>query len=166
MTIIHTKGNITSYTTDVIVNTANTALMPGGGVCGAIHSAAGPQLKRYCLNLGPCPVGQARITPAFGLKSRWIIHAVGPAWHGGANGEPELLKRAYLSSLDLARAVGAKSIAFPAISTGIFGYPLEQATDIAVEMLSWGGRGLSIFMVCFNQETYDAYSAAMGYTGA
>ena len=125
-------GDITQLDVDAIVNAANQALAPGGGVCGAIHRAAGPELAEACARIGRCPTGGARITPGFALKARHVIHAVGPVWQGGAEGEDDLLASAYRSSLDLAKRHGLASIAFPAISTGVYGYPLDRATAIAV----------------------------------
>lgn len=126
-------GDITALEVDAIVNAANEALAPGGGVCGAIHRAAGPELAKACRAAAPCPSGKARITPGFDLKARHVIHAVGPVWHGGEAGEDVLLAGAYRSSLDLAAQHGLRSIAFPAISTGVYGFPLARATRIAVE---------------------------------
>ena len=126
------NGDITQLDVDAIVNAANERLAPGGGVCGAIHRAAGPQLAEACRRAGPCPTGEARITDGFELTARHVIHAVGPVWHGGTEGEDDLLAGAYRSSLALAKDHGLASIAFPAISTGIYGYPLERATGIAV----------------------------------
>src|SRR5262245_7333811 len=116
--------DITTLDVDAIVNAANPELARGGGVCGAIHHAAGPELAAACARLGRCPTGEARITPGFRLLARHVIHAVGPVWHGGASNEAELLASAYTASLGLASAYGLRSIAFPAISTGIYGYPL------------------------------------------
>jgi len=124
--------DITTLDTDAIVNAANESLAPGGGVCGAIHRAAGPELARACAAAAPCPTGEARLTPGFRLPARFVIHAVGPVWHGGGAGEADLLASAYRSTVRLAAEHGLSSIAFPAISTGIYGYPLEQATPIAV----------------------------------
>ncbi|HQR28913.1 MAG TPA: macro domain-containing protein [Anaeromyxobacteraceae bacterium] len=126
------QGDITRLGVDAIVNAANGALAPGGGVCGAIHAAAGPGLARECASLGHCPTGEARLTGGHVLPARFVVHAVGPVWRGGAEGEDDLLARAYRSALDAAAAAGARSIAFPAISTGIYGFPLERATRIAV----------------------------------
>jgi len=127
------QGDLTEMDVDAIVNAANEQLQAGGGVCGAIFRAAGhAELQRACDVVAPCPTGEARITPGFKLKARHVIHAVGPVWQGGSQGEPEKLGSAYRSSLELARAEGLASIAFPAISTGIFGYPFELATDVAV----------------------------------
>src|ERR687897_2171374 len=124
--------DITTLAVDAIVNAANVELAPGSGVCGAIHRAAGPELAVACARVAPCPTGEARIPPGFGLPARYVIHAVGPVWHGGAHGEPELLASAYRASLALARAKELQSIAFPAISTGVYGYPVEAAAAIAV----------------------------------
>lgn len=130
------EGDITGLDVDAIVNAANEALAPGGGVCGAIHRAAGPGLAAECAQLvheyGPCPTGQACMTGGHDLPARFIIHAVGPVWHGGGSGEPELLAGCYRAALELAQNYGAASVAFPAISTGIFGYPLDAATAVAV----------------------------------
>ena len=126
------EGDITTIDADAIVNAANSGLMPGGGVCGAIHRAAGPDLATACMKIGGCPTGQARITPGFNLKSRYVIHAVGPVWQGGNAGEDDELASAYRSSLELAAAHKLSSIAFPAISTGIYGFPADRAARIAV----------------------------------
>lgn len=132
LSFVALRGDITLETTDAIVNAANESLAPGGGVCGAIHRAAGPELAVACRALAPCPTGEARITPGFRLPARYVIHAVGPVWHGGTRGEPELLARCYCAALDLAGAQGCRSIAFPSISTGIYGYPIEAASRVAV----------------------------------
>jgi O-acetyl-ADP-ribose deacetylase (regulator of RNase III) len=126
------SADITTLPLDAIVNAANEALAPGGGVCGAIHRAAGPELARACAAVAPCPTGEARITPGFRLPAKHVIHAVGPVWHGGGAGEPGLLASCYRASLALLRQAGGRSIAFPAISTGIYGYPAAEATRIAV----------------------------------
>lgn len=157
-------ADITTLAVDAIVNAANSALSPGGGVCGAIHRAAGPDLAVACAKLAPCPTGDARITPGFRLPARFVIHAVGPVWQGGRSGEPELLASTYRNSIRLARDHGLKSIAFPAISTGIFGYPLAQATAVAVntvraESASPGSLREAIF-VCFDDDVLVAYEDA------
>lgn len=125
-------ADITGLAVDAIVNAANERLLPGGGVCGAIHDAAGPGLARECAEVGFCPTGSARITGGHDLAADHVIHAVGPVWHGGGAGEDELLRGAYRESLELAAQHGLKSVAFPAISTGIFGFPAERAAKIAV----------------------------------
>jgi len=125
-------GDITNLDVDAIVNAANEALRPGGGVCGAIHRAAGPKLAAACGRIGPCPTGDARLTEGYALPARNVIHAVGPVWHGGGRGEAEKLAGCYRSAIQLAAEQGLESIAFPAISTGIYGYPLTEATAVAV----------------------------------
>ena len=157
-------ADITTLDVDAIVNAANTALAAGGGVCGAIHRAAGPELAVACAAQAPCPTGDARITPGFRLPARFVIHAVGPVWQGGASGEAELLASAYRASLNLAREHGLGSVAFPAISTWIYGYPLERATAVAVsavraEMTDPGSLGRIIF-ACFNRDALEAYQRA------
>lgn len=126
-------GDITKLDVGAIVNAANDRLAPGGGVCGAIHRAAGPGLARECAEIGYCPTGEARITGGYDLAAAHVIHAVGPVWHGGRQGEAELLAGCYRTCLALAKEAGLNSIAFPAISTGIYGYPLADATRVAVE---------------------------------
>ncbi len=129
------QADITRLDVEVIVNAANSSLLGGGGVDGAIHRAAGPALKAYCRDLGGCPVGEARISPGFGLSAKWIIHTVGPVWHGGQRGEAQLLEDCYRHSFQLALDYELKTIAFPGISTGVYGYPKELATDIAVTVM-------------------------------
>jgi O-acetyl-ADP-ribose deacetylase (regulator of RNase III) len=159
------SGDITKLAVDAIVNAANSALAPGGGVCGAIHRAAGPELARACAEIGGCPTGEARITPGFALPARYVVHTVGPVWQGGGASEPELLAGCYRRSLELAADNGATSIAFPAISTGIFGYPLAAATAVAVATVkAWQeadpGR-LKVFFCVFGAEAEAAYRAAL-----
>lgn len=127
------QADITTLPTDAIVNAANSSLLGGGGVDGAIHRVAGRELVAYCRTLNGCAIGEAKITPAFNLPCRFVIHTVGPFWHGGSHGEPELLARCYRHSLDLAVEHNLGRIAFPAISTGVYGYPLEEATKIAIQ---------------------------------
>jgi O-acetyl-ADP-ribose deacetylase (regulator of RNase III) len=156
--------DITALDVDAIVNAANESLAPGGGVCGAIHRGAGPELARACAAIGRCPTGEARITPGFRLPARYVIHAVGPVWHGGGEGEPELLASTYRSALRLAAEHGLRSIAFPAISTGIYGYPLEQATPVAVravrESAKPGSTVERVVFACFSPEVERAYRNA------
>ena len=130
------RGDITHERVDAIVNAANTRLAGGGGVDGAIHRAAGPQLLEACRRIGGCPTGEARITPGFALPARWVIHAVGPFWSGGKRGEAELLRGCYESAIRLADEAGAGSIAFPSISTGAYRYPIAQAAPIAVDAVA------------------------------
>jgi O-acetyl-ADP-ribose deacetylase len=163
---LHVSAVLTDITTldvDAIVNAANSGLLPGGGVCGAIHRAAGPELAASCAHVAPCPTGDARITHGFGLPARYVIHAVGPIWQGGASGEAELLASAYRACLALAREHNVKSMAFPAISTGIYGYPLAEATRVAVatvrEVLADPGSLEQVIFACFNREVLEAYRA-------
>ena len=162
-------ADITTLDVDAIVNAANSSLAPGGGVCGAIHRAAGPELALACARVAPCPTGDARITPGFQLPAKFVIHAVGPVWHGGHSGEAEQLASAYGRSLELAREHGLTSIAFPAISTGIFGYPLRAATHIAVTTVRAFVRDhdsiTRVVFACFNDEALEAYDAE-GVKGA
>jgi O-acetyl-ADP-ribose deacetylase (regulator of RNase III) len=156
------RGDITAETTDAIVNAANPQLARGAGVCGAIFAAAGPELDRACADLGGAATGDAKATPGFALPARWIIHAVGPVWHGGDQGEPLLLASAYRRSLEVAAEVGARSIALPAISTGIYGYPLEPATEIAVRTGQAAPPEIELLrFVCFDQQTHQAYEARL-----
>jgi O-acetyl-ADP-ribose deacetylase len=157
------KGDITKETVDAIVNAANEGLSPGGGVSGAIHSAGGPEIAEECRRAGRCPTGSAVATTAGRLPARWVIHAVGPVWRGGGAGEAELLASAYRASLDEAARVGARSVAFPSISTGIYGYPLEEATAVAVEAVrGWPGEGVDLVrFVCFDDATLAAFEAAL-----
>ncbi len=152
-------GDITSESLDAIVNAANERLTRGGGVCGAIFAAAGPRLDGACAALGGCATGDAKITPGFDLPARWIVHTVGPVWSGGGEGEAELLSSAYRRSLEVAAGHDARSIAFPAISTGIFGYPLAPATEVAVQSVRAAEVDIDLVrFVCFDGATYSAYA--------
>ena len=157
------QGDITAESTDAIVNAANSGLAAGGGVCGAIFRAAGPGLTEACDAVAPCPTGDARATPGFALPARFIIHAVGPVWHGGGDGEPALLASAYRRSLEVADEIGVRSVAFPAISTGIFGYPLDLATATAVETVRAADPQVELVrFVCFDAATLAAYERELG----
>lgn len=161
------EGDITRQAdrVDAIVNAANSSLLGGGGVDGAIHRAAGPELLAACRPLGGCPTGEARITPAFRLNAAWVIHAVGPVYRGGGQGEAELLAGAYRASLELAAEHGARRVAFPAISTGAYGYPLEAAAGVAlrtvVDFLQTHETIELVRFVLFGERAYRAFEAAL-----
>ena len=160
MTIEAVRADITKAPVDAIVNAANSALLRGGGVCGAIFAAAGPELDDACAAIGHCDTGDAVVTPGFRLPARWIVHTVGPVWHGGHSGEAELLASCYRRSLAVATDAGARSIAFPAISTGIYGYPVRDAAEIAVETLRARGRADAfdlVQLVAFDDRTLHVY---------
>jgi O-acetyl-ADP-ribose deacetylase (regulator of RNase III) len=155
-------GDITRLDVDAIVNAANPSLLGGGGVDGAIHQAAGPQLREFNRDLGGCPTGEARISPGFRLPAQYVISTVGPVWHGGDQGEPDLLKKAYRHSLELALDNSVRSIAFPAISTGVYGYPLIPATEIAISVMRcFESRFDLILACCFSQSVADVYEDAL-----
>jgi len=163
--ILVVQGDITRQHADVIVNAANSTLLGGGGVDGAIHHAAGPELLQECQTLGGCPTGQSRITRAYRLPAKWIVHTVGPVWLGGSRGEDELLAACYRSALLLADQHEAKTVAFPSISTGAYGFPVERAAQIAIAEIAAGletARNLErATMVCFGAATFAAYQAAL-----
>jgi O-acetyl-ADP-ribose deacetylase (regulator of RNase III) len=158
-------GDITRLEVDAIVNAANARLAPGGGVCGAIHRAAGEELAEECARLGPCPTGEARITGGYDLPAAHVIHTVGPVYHGGRSGEADQLASCYRRSLELAEARDLCSIAFPCISTGVFGYPLEEATRIALETIrQWMAEDHQVREViccCFSESDAEVYRAVL-----
>ncbi|KQC12519.1 MAG: hypothetical protein APR63_10790 [Desulfuromonas sp. SDB] len=156
------SGDITKLDVDAIVNAANRSLLGGGGVDGAIHRAAGPELLDYCRSLGGCETGEAKITPGFNLPAKWVIHTVGPVWRGGDNREAELLQSCYSNSMNIAHEKSIKSIAFPAISTGVYGYPKPQAAEIAVntvlKFLKDHQLPQQVIFTCFSPEDLEIYN--------
>jgi O-acetyl-ADP-ribose deacetylase (regulator of RNase III) len=157
------KGDITVEDVDAIVNAANTSLLGGGGVDGAIHRAAGPDLVEACGPLGGCKTGDAKATPGFRLPARWVIHTVGPVWRGGHAGEADLLASCYRRSLEVADELGARSLAFPAISTGIYGYPAEEAATIAVDTIRATPTSVRLVrLVAFDDRTLRLYEDRLG----
>jgi len=156
------RADITTLDCDAIVNAANSSLLGGGGVDGAIHRAAGPALLEACRALHGCRTGEAKITPGFLLPARYVIHTVGPVWHGGGQDEPALLAACYRNSLELARQHGVRTIAFPCISTGVYGFPPELAAPIAVRTVREHGAGLDdITFCCFSAADLALYEAAL-----
>jgi O-acetyl-ADP-ribose deacetylase len=160
------QGDITKLAVDAIVNAAKSSLLGGGGVDGAIHHAAGDDLLAECQQLNGCPTGEARITDGYLLPAKYIIHAVGPTWRGGKSGEPELLASCYRESLTLAKMYDVKTIAFPAISCGAYGYPIDLAAKVALStvytFLAQESSILGVSFVCFNDADYDIYVEAFG----
>lgn len=166
--LVAVAGDITRLHVDAIVNAANTSLLGGGGVDGAIHRAAGPDLLEACRKLHGCATGDAKATPGFRLPAKWVFHAVGPVWSGGNRGEDQLLASCYRRSLELARAHGVKSIAFPAISTGVYGFPSERAAGIAIQTVKEHieDSGVeTVNFVCFGEETLRIYQRLLGEQG-
>lgn len=158
------RGDITKQAVDAIVNAANTSLLGGGGVDGAIHRAAGPELLEECRTLGGCDTGDAKITKGYNLPARYVIHTVGPVWHGGRQGEDELLARCYRRSFEVLRRQGLTSIAFPSISTGAYGFPVERACRIALREIQTAIEAnqsiQKIVIVCFDDHTFRSYESA------
>lgn len=160
------SGDITRQQVDAIVNAANTTLLGGGGVDGAIHRAAGPDLVAETRRIGGCPTGEARVSKGYRLPARWVIHTVGPIWRGGEQGEEDLLRRCYRNALEAATGLGARSVAFPSISTGAYGFPLEEATEIALRetkaFLEKDTFLEKIVFVCFGDAALRTYREAYG----
>jgi O-acetyl-ADP-ribose deacetylase (regulator of RNase III) len=161
-----THDDITRLDVDVIVNAANSSLLGGGGVDGAIHRAAGPELLAECRRVGGCDTGDAKVTRGHRLQARWVVHTVGPVWRGGEHGEPDLLASCYRRSLSEAERLGASTIAFPAISTGVYGYPTDLAAEIAVGTLLGATTDLdTAYLVAFDETTRSAYERLLADPG-
>ncbi|SFH35217.1 O-acetyl-ADP-ribose deacetylase (regulator of RNase III), contains Macro domain [Palleronia marisminoris] len=158
-------ADITTLEVDAIVNAANRSLLGGGGVDGAIHRAAGPQLLEECRRLGGCETGDAKATGGHALRADHVIHTVGPVWHGGDRDEPEALASCYRRSLEVARELGCRSIAFPAISTGVYGYPSGEAARVAVETVATHGSGIDVIFCCFSEGSAEHHRAALRELG-
>ena len=160
------QADITTLAVDAIVNAAHTSLLGGGGVDGAIHRAAGPELLAECRTLGGCATGDAKITRGYRLPAKWVVHTPGPVYRDGKHGEPELLASCYRRSLALAVEKGAKSIAFPCISTGVYGYPAEKAAEIAISTVQEALKGLSeppeVVFCCFSAASKEIYDRLLG----
>jgi O-acetyl-ADP-ribose deacetylase (regulator of RNase III) len=161
------QGDITTLAVDAIVNAANSSLLGGGGVDGAIHRAAGPELLAACRLLGGCAPGHAKATPGFALPAAWVIHTVGPVWRGGDHGEDDVLRSCYRRSLAVTAEVGARSVAFPAISTGVYGFPADRAATLAVETVRAVGPPVTdtvgeVVLVAFDGAAYARYAALVG----
>jgi O-acetyl-ADP-ribose deacetylase (regulator of RNase III) len=162
------RADITTLGVDALVNAANSSLLGGGGVDGAIHRAAGPELVAECRSLGGCPTGEAKATAGYRLPARWVIHTVGPVWRGGSSGEAELLASCYARSLEVAHGLGARSVAFPAISTGVYGYPADEAAAIAVTTVRSKASDVDVvrvLLVAFDERTLALYRSALAVPG-
>ena len=161
--IVLLEGDITEQQVDAVVNAANSTLLGGGGVDGAIHRAAGPELLAECRTLGGCETGDAKATSGYRLAARWVIHTVGPVWRGGNQGEPELLASCYRRSLEVADELGARSVAFPAISTGLYAYPPDLAAEVAVTTVQAARSGVEVVrLVAFDDESHGHYVRLLG----